>query len=120
MIIKTELIDVSDGSQLWGAEYDNNVSDIFSVQEEISRKISENLRLRLTGEDEQKLAKRYTQDAEAYQLYLKGRYFWNKRDEPGLRNGIKYFQEAEEKDPSYALAYSGLADSYALLSILAL
>jgi serine/threonine protein kinase/tetratricopeptide (TPR) repeat protein len=116
LIIKTELIDVSDGSQLWGAEYNNTLSDIFSVQEEISRKISEKLRVRLTGEDEEKLTKRYTQDADAYGLYLKGRYFWNKRDEPGLRNGIKYFQQAEEKDPSYALAYSGLADSYALLS----
>ena len=116
LIIKTELIAVSDGSQLWGAEYDNPLSDIFSVQEEISRKISEKLRVRLTGEDEEKLAKRYTKDAEAYGLYLKGRYFWNKRDEAGLRNGIKYFREAEEKDPTYALAYSGLADSYALLS----
>jgi len=116
LIIKTELIDVSDGSQLWGAEYNNTLSDIFSVQEEISRKISEKLRVRLTGKDEEKLTKRYTQDADAYGLYLKGRYFWNKRDEPGLRNGIKYFQQAEEKDPNYALAYSGLADSYALLS----
>lgn len=116
LIIKTELIDVSDGTQLWGAEYNNNLSDIFSVQDEIARKISETLRLRLTGADEEKLAKRYTRDTEAYQLYLKGRYFWNKRDEEGLRNGIKYFQAAEEKDPNYALAYSGLADSYALLS----
>jgi serine/threonine protein kinase/tetratricopeptide (TPR) repeat protein len=116
LIIKTELIDVSDGSQLWGAEYNNRLSDIFTVQEEISRKISEKLRVKLSGTDEEKLAKRYTQDAEAYGLYLKGRYFWNKRDEAGLRNGIKYFKEAEEKDPSYALAYSGLADSYALLS----
>ncbi|HVQ38466.1 MAG TPA: protein kinase, partial [Pyrinomonadaceae bacterium] len=116
LIIKTELISVEDGSQLWGAEYNNPLSDIFSVQEEISRKISEKLRLRLTGDDEEKLAKRYTKDAEAYGLYLKGRYFWNKRDEAGLRLGIKYFQQAEEKDPTYALAYSGLADSYSLLS----
>ena len=116
LIIKPELIDVSDGSLLWSAEYNNTLSDIFAVQEEISRKISEKLRVRLTGQDEEKLAKRYTRDADAYELYLKGRYFWNKRDEPGLRNGIKYFQQAEEKDPSYALAYSGLADSYALLS----
>jgi Tfp pilus assembly protein PilF len=69
----------------------------------------------LTGEDEEKLGKHYTKDAEAYQLYLKGRYFWNKRDEEGFRNGIDYFKQAEEKDPTYALAYSGLADSYALL-----
>jgi len=74
------------------------------------------LRLRITGADEEKLAKRYTKDAEAYELYLKGRYFWNKRDEAGLRNGIKYFREAEDRDPRYALAYSGLADSYSLLS----
>jgi serine/threonine-protein kinase len=116
LIIKTELINVADGSQLWGAEYNNSLSDIFSVQDEIAHKISEKLRLRLTGEDEEKLGKRYTHDAEAYELYLKGRYFWNKRNEEGLRSGIKYFQQAAEKDPSYALAYSGLADSYALLS----
>ncbi len=115
LVIRTELIDVSDGSQLWGAEYNNNPQDLLTVQEEISRKISEKLRLRLTGEDQARLGKRYTEDTEAYQLYLKGRYFWNKRDEAGLRNGIKYFKDAEEKDPNYALAYSGLADSYALL-----
>jgi eukaryotic-like serine/threonine-protein kinase len=114
-IIKTELINVSDGSQLWGAEYNTTLADILSVQDEVSRKISQGLRLRLTGEDEEKLAKRYTKDAEAYQLYLKGRYFWNKRNEEGFRNGIQYFKQAEEKDPNYALAYSGLADSYALL-----
>jgi len=115
LIIKTELINVADGSQLWGAEYNNSISDIFTVQEEISRKIFEKLKVKLTGEDEERLAKRYTNDTEAYQLYLKGRYFWNKRGEASLRNGIKYFKQAEEKDPSYALAYSGLADSYALL-----
>jgi eukaryotic-like serine/threonine-protein kinase len=115
IIIKTELVKVLDGAQLWGAEYDKDFSDIFAVQEEISRKISERLKVKLTGADEERLSKRYTNDTEAYQLYLKGRYFWNKRDEAGLRNGIKYFREAEEKDPSYALAYSGLADSYALL-----
>ena len=115
LIIKTELIDVTDGSQLWGAEYNKSLSDILLVQDEISRTISSKLELRLTGADEENLAKRFTTDAEAYELYLKGRYFWNKRGEVGLRNGIKYFQEAEQKDPNYALAYSGLADSYALL-----
>lgn len=116
LIIKTELVDVADGSQLWAGEYNNNLSDIFSVEDEISRGISETLRLEITGPVEEKFAKRYTKDAEAYQLYLKGRYFWNKRDETGLRNGIKYFREAEDRDPLYALAYSGLADSYSLLS----
>ncbi len=115
LVIKTELIKVADGSQLWGAEYNSSLADIFSVQDEVSRKISQSLRVRLTGEDEEKLAKRYTKDAEAYQLYLKGRYFWNKRNEDGLRNAIEYFKRAEEKDPTFALAFSGLADSYALL-----
>jgi len=115
LVIKTELIKVSDGSQIWGDEYNSPVNDILTVQDEVSRKISQSLRLRLTGEDEEKLAKRYTKDAEAYQLYLKGRYFWNKRNEEGFRNGIEYFKRAEEKDPTFALAFSGLADSYALL-----
>jgi len=115
LVVKTELIKVADGSQLWGAEYKSSVADIFSVQDEVSKKISQSLRLRLSGEDEEKLAKRYTKDAEAYQLYLKGRYFWNKRNEEGFRNGIDFFRRAEEKDPTFALAFSGLADSYALL-----
>jgi len=115
LVIKTELIKVEDGSQLWGAEYKSSVADIFSVQDEVSKKISQSLRLRLSGEEEEKLAKRYTKDAEAYQLYLKGRYFWNKRNEEGFRNGIDFFRRAEEKDPTFALAFSGLADSYALL-----
>ena len=114
-VIRTELIKVEDGSQLWGAEYKTSLADIFSVQDEVSKKISQSLRLRLSGEDEEKLAKRYTKDAEAYQLYLKGRYFWNRRNEEGFRNGIEYFKRAEEKDPTFALAFSGLADSYALL-----
>jgi TolB-like protein/Tfp pilus assembly protein PilF len=114
-VIKTELINVADGSQLWGDEYNSSLADIFAVQDEVSKKISQSLRLRLSGADEQKLAKRYTHDAEAYQLYLKGRYFWNKRNEEGFRNGIEFFKRAEEKDPTFALAFSGLADSYALL-----
>src|SRR5688572_3772936 len=115
LVIRTELIKVADGSQIWGEEYNSNVTDIFSVQDEVSRKISQSLRLRLSGEDEERLAKRYTKDAEAYQLYMKGRYFWNKRNEEGFRNGIEFFKRAEEKDPTFALAFSGLADSYALL-----
>jgi eukaryotic-like serine/threonine-protein kinase len=115
LVIRTELIKVDDGTQLWGEEYNTSLADLFSVQEEVSRKISQSLRLRLSGEEESKLAKRYTNDAEAYQSYLKGRYFWNKRNEEGFRNGIEYFKKAEERDPTYALAFSGLADSYALL-----
>jgi serine/threonine-protein kinase len=114
-VIKTELIKVADGSQLWGAEYNSSLADIFSVQDEVSKKISQSLRLRLSGEDEEKLARRYTKDAEAYELYLKGRYYWNRRNEDGFRKGIDYFKRAEEKDPTFALAFSGLADSHALL-----
>lgn len=115
-VIRTELIKVADGSQLWGAEYNSSLADIFSVQDEVSKKISQSLRLRLSGEDEEKLARRYTKDAEAYELYLKGRYYWNRRNEEGFRKGIEYFKRAEEKDPTFALAFSGLADSHALLT----
>ena len=115
VIIKTELIKVADGTQIWGDEFKGTLADILSVQEEVSKKITESLRVKLTGEEEQKLAKRYSSDAEAYQLYLKGRYFWNKRNEEGFRNSIDYFKRAEERDPTFALAFSGLADSYALL-----
>jgi len=115
VIIKTELIKVADGSQIWGDEFKSTLADILSVQEEVSKKITESLRVKLTGEEEQKLAKRYSSDAEAYQLYLKGRYFWNKRNEEGFRNSIDYFKRAEERDPTFALAFSGLSDSYALL-----
>ncbi|HMF57595.1 MAG TPA: tetratricopeptide repeat protein, partial [Pyrinomonadaceae bacterium] len=111
-----ELVDVSDGSQLWGEQYNRNFSDIITVQNDIAWKISEKLRLKLTGEDERRVTKRYTDNPEAYQLYLKGRYFWNKRGEENFRTGIKYFQDAIQLDPSYALAYSGMADSYALLA----
>jgi serine/threonine protein kinase/Tfp pilus assembly protein PilF len=116
LVIKTELIDVSDGSQLWGEQYNRKISDLISVQQEIAWKISKKLRLRLTGEDEKRMSKHYTDNTEAYQLYLKGRYFWNKRDKESLNNGIRSFQEAIQIDPAYALAYSGMADSYALLA----
>jgi serine/threonine protein kinase/Tfp pilus assembly protein PilF len=115
VVIKTELIKVSDGSQIWGEQYSSSLANILSIQDEVSRKISQSLRLRLTGKDEERLSKRYTNDAEAYELYLKGRYFWNKRNEEGFRSGIEFFKKAEERDPTYALAFSGLADSYALL-----
>ncbi|MBA3766399.1 MAG: tetratricopeptide repeat protein [Acidobacteria bacterium] len=116
LVIKTELIDVSDGSQLWGEQYNRKISDLITVQQEISWKISKKLLLRLTGEEEKRMTKHYTENTEAYQLYLKGRYFWNKRDKESLDSGIKLFEEAIRIDPGYALAYSGMADSYALLA----
>ncbi len=116
LVIQAELVDVSKGTQLWGAQYNRKLADILAVQEEISREISEKLRLRLTGEEKTRMAKRATEDNEAYQLYLKGRYYWNKRTEEGFHRAIEYFSEATEKDRNYALAYAGLADSYSLLS----
>ena len=115
LTISTELIDASDNSHIWGQLYRRKPSDIFALQEKIAREITKALRLHLTGEEEKRLAKSYTVNPEAYQLYLKGRYWWNKRTEDGLRKGIEYFQQAIAKNPAYALAYSGLADAYSLL-----
>ncbi len=115
LIVQTELVDVEKGSQLWGAQYNRKLADMLAVQEEISREISQNLRLKLTGEEKQRLTKHYTENAEAYELYLKGRYFWNKRTGDDLRKAISYFQQAVAEDPGYALAYTGLADSYHVL-----
>jgi serine/threonine protein kinase/Flp pilus assembly protein TadD len=116
LIIKTELVDVAKQSQLWGEQYRRKITDIFELQEEISREISSKLRLQLSGEEKQKLVKRYTDDAEAYHLYLKGRYYNNKRTPEWIRKGIEHFQQAIDLDPNYAVAYAGLADSYAFLA----
>jgi eukaryotic-like serine/threonine-protein kinase len=113
--IGTELVDVATGSQLWGAQYDRKPGDIFVVQDDISNEISGKLRLQLTRAEKKRLTKRNTENAEAYRLYLKGRHHWNRWTEEGFYKAIEYFQQAVEKDPSYALAYTGLADSYVLL-----
>ncbi|MGA7381932.1 MAG: tetratricopeptide repeat protein [Terriglobales bacterium] len=113
--IGAELVDVATGSQLWGAQYDRKPGDIFVVQDEISNEISEKLRLQLTRKEKKRLSRHHTENAEAYQLYLKGRHHWNKWTEEGFYKAIEYFQQAVEKDPSYALAYTGVADSYVLL-----
>src|SRR5580765_5295442 len=113
--IGTELVDVATGSQLWGAQYDRKPGDIFAIQDEISNEISGNLRLKLTRAEKKRLTKRQTDDAEAYRLYLKGRHHWNQWTEDGFYKAIEYFQQAVDKDPGYALAYVGLADSYVLL-----
>jgi len=115
LVVETELTDVSNDSQLWGEQFKRKPSDIIAVQEEISQQILDKLRLRLSGEQKRHFTKRYTDNSEAYYLYLKGRYYWNKRTADGLKKGIEYFREAIEKDPGYALAYSGLADSYDVL-----
>jgi serine/threonine protein kinase/Tfp pilus assembly protein PilF len=116
LIIKTELVDAVDGSQLWGEQFNRKMADIFAVEEEISKEISEKLRLKLSGEQKQKLTKRHTENADAYQEYLKGRYHWNKRTREGLLKGIEQFNKAIDIDPNYALAYAGLADSYNIIA----
>jgi len=110
--VQTELVDVLKDSQLWGAQYNRKLADIQAVQEEIATEISEKLRLRLTGADQKLLTRRYTENTEAYQLYLKGRYYWSQRTEEGYKKGIQCFNQAIEGDPSFALAYAGLADCY--------
>jgi len=112
LIVKVELVDVANGWQLWGEQYTRKLTDILEVQEEIAKHISENLRLTLTTEEQKQLARHYTENAEAYQLYLKGRYHWNKRTEEDLRKAIEFFEQAIKIDSEYALAYSGLADAY--------
>ena len=116
LMIGTELIDVETDAHLWGEHYNRRMSDIFEVQEEIAREISDKLRVRLTGKERKRLAKRHTENAEAYKLYLKGRFHWNKRTRENLKKGIEYFQQAIERDSNYALAFTGLADCYNSLS----
>jgi TolB-like protein/lipoprotein NlpI len=111
VILGLELVDVEDGAQLWSCYYNRKLDEIFSLQEKIAAEISENLRLRLTGAQKKRLTKRHTQNLDAYQLYLKGRFHWNRRAGESLKKSIEFFEQAIEKDPSYALAYSGLADA---------
>jgi eukaryotic-like serine/threonine-protein kinase len=110
--VSAELVDAREDKQLWGEQYSRKLSDIHRVQEEIATAISGNLRLRLTSEEKTRLAKPYATNPEAYELYLKGRYHTNKATAEGLRRGAEFFRQAIEKDPGYALAYAGLADSY--------
>jgi serine/threonine protein kinase/tetratricopeptide (TPR) repeat protein len=115
--IDAELINVHDNRQIWGNQYNPMVEDMASVQEQISREISEKLRLQLSGaEMHHMMTARNTGDAEAYQMYLQGRYQWNKRSLDGLQQSLDYFQQAIQHDPKYALAYAGQADAYALLA----
>jgi TolB-like protein len=114
LTISAELVDVRYNKLLWGEQYDRKMSDLLATQREIAREIVDKLRLKVSGE-EKGLAKHYTESNEAYQLYLRGRFYWNKRTEEGMRKSLEYFQKAIQSDPHFALAYSGLADSYDLL-----
>jgi TolB-like protein/Flp pilus assembly protein TadD len=113
--VSAELVDARDNSHLWGEQYNRRSSDVLVVQQEIAREIAGRLRARLTGEERRRVTRNYTENVEAYQLYLRGRHHWNRRTEEGMRQAIRYFQQAIDLDPNYALAYSGLADSYSNL-----
>jgi serine/threonine protein kinase/tetratricopeptide (TPR) repeat protein len=115
--ISVELVNAGDKTQLWGDQYDRKMSDLLAIQREIAREIVEKLKLRVSG-DEKVLAKHFTESNEAYQLYLKGRFYWNKRTDEALRKSIECFKQAIETDPSFALAYAGLADCYVVPAIL--
>ena len=110
--ISVELVDARDDSHIWGAQYVRKPSDIFTMQDQIAQEIADKLRVKLTGAQQQRLTRRHTANAEAYQLYLKGRYYFNKLTVDGVQKGIDHHQQAIEKDPQYALAYAALGDCY--------
>jgi TolB-like protein/Tfp pilus assembly protein PilF len=115
VIMNVELVDTATGNQLWGEQYTRKATDIIQLQSEIARDVSGKLRAKLTGADQEKVAKTSTDDPEAYQLYLRGRFHWNKRKPDDIRKSIEYFQQAIDKDPTYALAYASLAEAYILI-----
>src|SRR5437773_32374 len=113
--VTVQLINATTDAHLWAETYDRKLTDIFAVESDIAKTIADTLHAKLTGSEKSAIAKRPTADTEAYELYLKGRFFWNKRTGPDLRKAIDYFNHAIAKDPNYALAYAGLADCYDLL-----
>ncbi|MGB7219590.1 MAG: protein kinase [Vicinamibacterales bacterium] len=117
LVIQADVMDVANGSQLWGGQYTRPMADILAVQDEIAGEIFDKLRLRLTGEDKARATKRYTENVEAYQLYLKGRFYWNQGTIGGFKKSIAFFEQAIAADPTYALAYAGLADSNLFLGL---
>jgi serine/threonine protein kinase/tetratricopeptide (TPR) repeat protein len=114
LTISVELVDVRNNKVLWGEQYERKMSDLLATQREIAAAITEKLQLKLSGDDAKGVTKKYTESNEAYQLYLKGRFDWNKRTVDGLKQALEYYQQAIEKDPGFALAYSGLAETYVL------
>jgi TolB-like protein/Flp pilus assembly protein TadD len=114
--ITSQLIRISDESLLWSEQFNRNLEDVFAIQDEISLAIVDRLNVSLFGEEKAELLKRHTEDIEAYNMYLQGRYFWNKRTAEGLKKALEYFEKAIEKDLDYALAYAGVADSYLMLN----
>jgi len=114
--VNVQLIKAETDAHLWAETYDRKLTDIFSVESDIAKAIADTLQAKLTGSEKHAIAAQPTENTEAHEFYLKGRYFWNKRTGPDLRRAIDYFKQAIDKDPKYGLAYAGLADSYTLLS----
>ena len=113
--VQVDLVDATTGSQLWGQEYERELADVIAVKQALVSEVTEKLKVKLTGEQQQRLTRRDTTNPEAYQFYLRGRYYWNKRTAENLTKAMGQFQQATDKDPNYALAYVGLGDSYVLL-----
>ncbi len=116
--VNAELTNVQDNTEIWGDHYEHKAADIIALQEQIAGDIASKLRSKLSGSEKQQVTKQGTQNPEAYQLYVKGRYYWNKRTEADLNTAISYFNQAIDKDPGYALAYTGVSDCYVVLSAL--
>jgi serine/threonine-protein kinase len=115
--VGVELVDVRDQTHIWGEQYTRELSDVLSLQDEITREISRQLKVTLSGEEEKRLSRAATSSDEAYQLYLKGRFHWNKRTSEGFQKAAEYFRMAIDRDPGYALAYAGLADAFNLMGV---
>ncbi|MCA1637580.1 MAG: protein kinase [Acidobacteria bacterium] len=115
LTLRLELVDARNENVIWSEQYNRKQTDLVSLQTEIARDVSNKLKTKLSGTDEKKLSKNYTENTEAYQLYLKGRYHWNKRTGADVRKSVEYFQQAIDKDPTYALAYAVLAEAYILI-----
>lgn len=114
--VTVRLLSIPEGRPLWGEIYNRRATDLFAVQDSVSEEVAQALKLKLTTEERTQLTKRHTQNPEAYQAYAHGFYFWNLRTEDGFRQSIRHYEEAVRLDPSYALAYAGLADSYGLVA----
>src|SRR5437867_100229 len=110
--VQVDLVDAGTGAEIWGAGYDRKITDLVAVKQAIAQEVAAKLKLKLSSEEQRRLVKRDSTNAEAYQFYLRGRYFWNKRTSDGMKQAIEHFQQSIERDPNFALGYVGLADSY--------
>jgi len=116
LVVYLSLVDTRTGNQLWGDQYTSKQNDLLTLQTTVGRDVATKLKTKLSGTDEQKVAKSYTRSGEAYQLYLQGRFFANKRTPQTIQKAIEFYELAIKKDPNYALGYAGLSDAYSLLA----